>query len=166
MTLEERLGQLEAKVAELQAREAIRRTMSRYAYSLDEDRFEDLSTVFTDDAVVQAIPWNAKPIVGKALILKGFRNYRNTFDHPRRYIVNEQIQVQGNTATAISYWHVTQGYEGKQSWYGSGTYEWGFRLEGGDWKVTKLVVRIETMTTLERGWGAADGPILPVPRRS
>lgn len=164
MDMEGRLAQLEAQVAELQAREGIRHTMARYARSLDLGPLEELGEVFTEDATVQAIPWNAKPIEGKALILKGFRNYRQTFHHPRRYIVNEQIQVQGDTASAQSYWFVTQGYDG-QSWFGCGSYEWGFRRVGPEWKVTRLVVRIETMTTLEKGWGAAEGPILPVPRR-
>lgn len=165
MSLEERIAELERQVAELQAREGVRLAMARYARSLDEDRFDELDAVFTEDAVVQAIPWNKQPIEGKAKVLKGFRNYRNTFHHPRRYVADEQIQVHGDTASAYTYWFVTQGYEG-QSWFGSGTYEWGFRRVGADWKVSRLIVRIETMTTLEQGWGAAEGPIVPLPRRS
>ncbi len=164
MSLEEQVAALQHQVEELQAREAIRHTMAQYARCIDEDRFDELQELFTEDTTVQNFPWNQRPAEGKARVMKSFRNYRQTFDHPRRYITNEQIRVHGDTASADACWSVTQGYQG-QSWYGAGTYEWGFRKEGGQWKISSFIIRIETMTTLEQGWGAPDGPISPLPRR-
>lgn len=164
MSLEEQVAALQRQVEELQAREDIRHTMAQYARCIDEDRFEELEKIFTDDATVQNFPWNQHPAEGKAKVMKAFRNYRQTFDHPRRYITNEQIRVHGDTASAGACWSVTQGYQG-QSWYGAGTYEWDFRKEGGQWKISRFVIRIETMTTLEQGWGAPDGPVSSLPRR-
>lgn len=164
MNLEERVAALQKQVEELQSREAIRHIVGQYARCIDEDRVEELKDLFTEDAILQNLPWNDRPIQGWPTILKAFRNYRRTFDHPRRYIANEQIQVHGDTASATSYWSVTQAYRG-QSWYGSGTYEWGFRREGGQWKISRFIIKIEIMTTLDKGWGAKEGPLSPLPRQ-
>lgn len=164
MKLEQRVAELEQQVAELQAKEGVRRVMACYARSLDEGRFDELDSVFSQDAVVRSVPWNERGTEGKAGIIERFRDYRSTFHHPRRYIANEQIQVHGDIASAYTHWFVTQGYKG-QSWCGFGTYEWDFRREGEEWKVTRLTVNIETMTTLEQGWGVAEGTVLPFPHR-
>ena len=165
MSLEEQVTALQRQVDELQAGEAIRYTMAQYARCIDENRLDELQELFTEDATVQNLPWNQKPAEGRAMAMKAFRNYRQTFEHPRRYITNIQIRVHGDTADADACWSVTQAYQG-QAWYGSGTYEWGFRKEGGQWNICRFVIKIEIMTTLAEGWGAPDGPISSLPRRS
>ena len=63
------------------------------------------------------------------MVVKAFRNYRRAFQHPKRFITNEQIDVHDDgTATGWANWFVVQGYNG-QSYYGWGMYDWTFRLE-------------------------------------
>ena len=164
MSLEEQVTALQRQVEELQAREAIRHLIAQYARCIDEDRMDELQELFTEDATVQNLPWNQRPAVGKAMAMKAFRNYRQTFEHPRRYITNIQVRAHGDTAEADACWSVTQAYQG-QAWYGSGTYEWGFRKEDEQWKISRFVIKIEIMTTLAEGWGAPDGPVSSLPRR-
>ena len=91
--------------------------------------------------------------------------YQRAFQHPRRFITNEQIEVQDDsTATGYATWFVVQAREG-QSYYGWGTYEWGFRREDGLWKICKMIITVECMTTLERGWGMLEERVAAFPAR-
>ena len=59
--------------------------------------------------------------------------------------------MRGHNAEAFMYWHVTQ-MRGDDSVLGWGSYDWGFRRVDEQWLITKEVVHILAMTTLERGW--------------
>ncbi len=69
----------------------------------------------------------------------------------------------GETAKTFTYWFVTQ-EDGDQSVIGWGTYDWAFRLEGGLWKVTELIIHVLAMTTLEKGWAIPDKVMMPFQR--
>src|SRR4029453_12184097 len=43
---------------------------------------------------------------------------------------------------------------------------WEFRCEGGLWKISRMLVTLDCMTTLERGWGMLTERILPFPPRA
>ena len=79
MSLEARLAALEQQQALIQARQDIWQTIARYARSIDEQCDADLAEIFTDDVVLQTEPWTQRPLVGKALARKAFRNYRWAF---------------------------------------------------------------------------------------
>ncbi len=163
MSLEARLAALEQQWARLNAQHEIWHTITRYARGIDEQRHDDLAQIFTEDVVMQTYPWNPRPIVGQALVLKAFRNYQHVFQHPRRFITNAQIQVHDNgTATGYANWFVVQTHAG-DSYCGWGCYDWEFRQENGNWKISKMVVRVDCMTTLERGWGMLTQRVLPFP---
>src|SRR6266446_6576380 len=129
MSFEARLAALEQRQALIQARQDIWQTIARYARGIDEQRDEDLAEIFTDDVVLQTQPWTQRPLEGKALALKAFRNYCQAFQHPRRFITNHQITVNAD-GTAIGYanWLVVQARE-EQSYCGWGSYDWAFRYE-------------------------------------
>jgi hypothetical protein len=160
--LEARLALLEKRVATLEAVEGVRHTLSEYARALDERRPDLLDRIFTDDCHLVTIPWGADS-QGKARMLRVFDRYWARFSNPRRYYANEAIRVDGETATAFMYWFVTQD-DGDRSAIGWGTYDWVFRLEGGAWKISELVIRVLTMTTLDRGWAIPDRIMSPFPR--
>jgi ketosteroid isomerase-like protein len=160
--LEARLVQLEGRVAALEAVEGVRHTLSDYARALDERRPELLERIFTDDCHLVTIPWGADTR-GKARMRRAFDRYWERFANPRRYYANEAIHVHGETATAFMYWFVTQD-DGDRSAIGWGTYDWTFRLEDGIWKIGELVIRVLTMTTLDRGWAIPDRIMSPFPR--
>ena len=188
MTLEARLAALEQQQALIQARHDIWQTIARYARGIDEQRDADLAEIFTDDVVLQTEPWTQRPLVGKALALKAapppyryrwwlrplvgkalalkaFRNYRWAFQHPRRFITNHQVDVHDDgTATGYANWFVVQARE-EQSYCGWGSYEWDFRYEDGLWKISRMLITLDCMTTLERGWGMLDERIVPFPPR-
>ena len=151
--LEERLAHLERRVAALEAVEGVRHTLSDYARALDERRPELLDRIFADDCHLVTIPWGADTR-GKARMRRAFDRYWARFANPRRYYANEAITVDGDRATAFTYWLVTQD-DGDRSAIGWGTYDWVFRLEDGTWKIAELVIRVLTMTTLDRGWAVA-----------
>jgi len=164
MTLEERIEALERRQNLLRARQEIWHTITRYARGIDEMRPEELEAIFTDDAVSQTHPWTRR-LAGKALVVKGFRNYQRTFQRPRRFITNEQIHVNDDgTAMGFANWFVVQSHEGK-SYYGWGSYDWKFRYEDRSWKISEMIVTIDCMTTLDRGWGMLEDRVMPFPPR-
>jgi len=160
--LEARLAQLERRVATLEAMEGVRETLSDYARALDERRPDLLASIFTEDCHLVTVPWGADSR-GKARMLRVFERYWARFANPRRYYANEAIQVDdGETATAFSYWLVTQ-EDGDRSIIGWGTYDWAFRQEGGAWRISELVIRVLVMTPLERGWAGPERLMSPFP---
>lgn len=152
--LADRVADLEARVAALDACNQVRHTLSQYAIGVDEKRPDILRAIFCDDARVNVPAWNVE-VVGLEPILAFFENYWRGFDNPRRYYANEDIEVSGEHATAFMYWHVTQSRDG-DSVLGWGTYDWGFRARQGRWLIETETVHIRAMTTLARGW-AGDG---------
>jgi ketosteroid isomerase-like protein len=165
MDLEVRLATLERQQALLQARHDIAQTIARYARGFNEQRDEELAEIFTEDVVLQTQPWTQRPLVGKALALKAFRNYCRAFQHPRRFITNQQLSINTNdTASGYANWFVVQSRE-DQSYCGWGSYEWDFRYEDGLWKISRMFITLDCMTTLERGWGMLVDRILPFPPR-
>ena len=140
--------------------------MARYARGIDEQREDELAAMVTDDVVLETQPWTQGPLVGKALALKALRNYRRAFQGPRHFITNHQLAVNDDgTATGYATWLVVQARE-EQSYCGWGSYEWEFRCEGGLWKINRMLVTLDCMTTLERGWGMVAERILPFPPRA
>lgn len=161
--VEARLAALERRVASLEAMEGVRQTLSDYARALDERRPDLLARIFTDDCHLLTIPWGADSR-GKARMLRVFERYWQRFANPRRYYANEAITVDGETATAFSYWFVTQD-DGDRSVIGWGTYDWAFRREDGYWKIGELVIKVLTMTPIDRGWAVPDRIMSPFPPR-
>ena len=88
--------------------------------------------------------------------MKFLEDYWGRFENPRRYTANEEIEVRGVHAEASMYWQVTQEREG-QSVLGWGAYEWGLKCVDERWQITKEVVHILAMTTLEEGWAGDKG---------
>jgi ketosteroid isomerase-like protein len=152
--LEKRVMNLEKRVAELEAVEHIRVAIVTYARALDEGRPELLEDLFTSDAMLHTTPWG-NPVQGKEKVIKAFKRYMERFHSPRRYFANEEINVNGETAQAFSYWLVTQ-ERGGDSIIGWGTYRWDFRNEDGRWRISRFLIDILTMTTLEKGWSGED----------
>ena len=152
MHLATRLATLERQQARLQARHDIWHTIARYARGIDEQRDDDLAQLLTDDVELQTRPWTQRPLVGKAIALRAFRNYCRAFQHPRHFITNHQLSISDDdTATGYANCFVVQAREA-QSYCGWGSYEWEFRHADGLWKMSRMLITLDCMTTLERGW--------------
>lgn len=161
MDLEERIEVLERRVNELEAIEGIRNTMSRYARAIDYEQYDVLESIIADDIVLQAKPW-WKETKGKEDALNTFRSYRTTYQFPHRYFTNENIHIDGEFGKCLVYWLVFHSYNGK-SYIGWGTIDWVFRLEGGIWKIARMAIDIQTMTSLDEGWGMEQERVIPFP---
>ena len=166
MHLATRLATLERQHTLIQARQDLWQTIACYARGIDEQREDDLAAIVTDDVVLETQPWTQRPLIGKALALKALRNYRRAFQCPRHFITNHQLAIHDDgTATGYAAWLVMQSRE-EQSYCGWGSYEWEFRCEDGLWKISRMLVTLDCMTTLERGWGTVAERILPFPQRA
>jgi len=149
-SVEERLAALEAEVLELRGKDAVRRILSRYAVGVDGKRPGILRELFDEEALLSIPNWNIE-VRGRDAIMAFFEDYWSRFDNPRRYYANEDITVAGSRAEAFMYWHGTQERNG-ESIFGWGSYDWGFKFVNDRWLITKEVVHIFAMTTLEAGW--------------
>ncbi len=155
--VESRLAALETEVRALRADRALRQLLSHYAIGVDEKRPHVLRPLFAADAVLEVPAWGIE-VSGLDAIMAFFENYWGRFDNPRRYYANEDIRVEGDSASAFMYWHVTQ-EEGADSVLGWGTYDWRFVERDGRWLILRETVHIRAMTTLERGWAGLAGPM-------
>lgn len=148
--LEERLARIEAELNGLKAQQAIKGTLSRYAIGVDEKRPEVLRGIFTEDASLKIPEWSIA-VQGLTDVMGFYDYYWSRFDNPRRYYANEEVMVTGRTARAFMYWHVTQ-ERNAQSVLGWGTYEWAFKHEQSQWRISAVVINLRAMTTLSAGW--------------
>ncbi len=162
--LEARVAELERRLATLEAVEGVRRTLSLYARAIDEHRPDLFPRVFDADCRLVTVPWGADTR-GLPKLTRTFERYWARFANPRRYYANESITVDGERATAFSYWFVTQ-EDGDRSVIGWGTYDWTFRLDAGTWKATELVIHILAMTSLDKGWAGPGRLEMPFERRT
>ena len=154
-SVEERLAALEDGVRELRGREAVRRVLTRYAVGVDSKQPGILREHSDEEAILSIPNWNIEAR-GRDAIMKFLEDYWGRFENPRRYTANEEIEVRGVHAEASMYWQVTQEREG-QSVLGWGAYEWGLKCVDERWQITKEVVHILAMTTLEEGWAGDKG---------
>ena len=68
------------------------------------------------------------------------------------------------TATGYANWFVVQSRE-DQSYCGWGSYDWEVRHADSLCKMSRMLITLDCMTTLERGWGMLAGRIVPFPPR-
>ena len=108
---ETRLDRLAARVQVLEDREAIWRLFQTYKLHLDRRDFKAYASLFTDDAVwVGNLGKATGPEEIEALMVRTLEVYPNDRERTHHLVMNEQIDVSGDTATAWSNWgYVTHG---------------------------------------------------------
>lgn len=145
---------IEERVAELEAREAIRALVWSYSHSLDRRRFDDLFTLFTEDCVMDYRPY-VEPFVGKHELMRTFlaapQNHRMTL----HLISDPLIRVDGDTATGVWHWLVpSTGYrQGRpRPIWQAGYYDMSYRRSDGGWLISRIAVEYEFSSDHEHGW--------------
>jgi ketosteroid isomerase-like protein len=104
MTVDDSLGDLERRIAALEARDAVERMHAVYLRELGDRNFDALETYFTDDATIDMRFHGAKQ--GRAAIGEHFSHMVNTPLQGASYFVTSPvIQVDGDTATGVWTWH-------------------------------------------------------------
>lgn len=165
MTMEARLEKLEADVRVLNDKDEIWRMITRYARAVDEEIDSELSAIFADDVISQTIPWSDGHSTGREYAVKAFKSYQRRFANRKRFIVNEQIDITGpDTATAWANWLVLHANDG-ESYTGWGCYDWEFARTDGIWLISKMIITVDCMTTLDKGWGDAATLVAQYPEK-
>ncbi len=163
MSMEPRIEQLETDLRVLKDKDEIWRLITRYARALDEEIDDELAAIFTDDVAFETVPWSGGEQSGRDFVIRAFKSYQRRFGNRKRFIVNEQIDITGqDSATAWSNWLVLHAHEG-ESYAGWGSYDWECRKDDGTWLFSKMVITVDCMTTLEKGWGDAASLIAQYP---
>ena len=156
MTLEERIGALEA-------RNEIDRLITRYARAVDEDIDAELGAIFAGDAVLEILPWSGGPVEGRGRVVATFKDYIAKFANRKRFVANRVIDVTGpDGATGWANWFVVQANAG-QSYVGWGSYDWTFRRVGGVWEIARMVITVDCMTTRDKGWADLESLVAAYP---
>lgn len=133
-------------------REAIRDLLARYTYNGDRGRTDALAACFAEDGVLE-FPGNSGtgPDGVKAALISGTPNPAITFI--RHHITNPLIEVNGNTATARSYFAVTSNNGPDHS----GSYTDSLTRIAEGWRFARRIVRID--------WQAATSLFRPMVTR-
>ena len=127
---------------ELIAREQIRDVIARYAHFADSGRFAELTTLFAEDGSLEIA--GRPPLSGRAAILAFLESVRRTPEpgtNPfiRHHVSSIRIDVQGDEATAASYFFVIT-ENGPDHW---GRYRDDFVRVGEAWLFKRRRVRVD-----------------------
>jgi uncharacterized protein (TIGR02246 family) len=108
-----RLDRLEARIQVVEDREAIWRLFQQYKAHLDQRDFKAYAALFTDDAVwVGNLGKATGPAEIEALLVRTMDVYASDRERTYHLVMNEQIDVDGDTATAWSNWGYVTRAEG------------------------------------------------------
>lgn len=164
MSLEARIAKLEAGLRAIADRDEIDRLITRYARAIDEDIGAEIAAILTPDAALVIKPWIGEPVVGRDGVVASFKDYIGKFTNRKRFVVNRRIDLSGaDHATGWANWLVTQA-RGGQSYCGWGNYDWEFRRDDGVWAIARMVITVDSMTTLEAGWANMDALVVAYPK--
>lgn len=162
MSTQDQVAALEKRVRDLEAIDGVRDTIARYSWAVDTEDWPGILDAFAEDAVIDN-KWRKKEYIGNQAILTFFQQHRARFRFTNRMSnLNERIKVTGDTAKADSYALVMYTING-ESRIGWGVYGWQFRREKTMWRITRLIIDLSLMTTLQRGWGMETGRVLEPP---
>ena len=143
MTLEQRIQRLEDI-------EDIRRLRNRYHASLNENRYEQCRSLFTDDAVVE-LGYLAR-YEGIDAIDRGFRamGERDRF-FIKQFIHSHDVEVDGDSATGTSYLEARYGRFGV-SYVVAGRYDDVYARVDGVWKFKAMIAELFYTVPNAVGW--------------
>jgi uncharacterized protein (TIGR02246 family) len=136
-----RADSLEQRVQRLEDQDAIWRLFMTYKNHLDGRDFKAYASLFTDDAV-----WvgNIGNVVGPAqiedMLVKTMQVWASDEERTHHIVVNPEIDVDGDTATARCSWgYVTRSETDAPVWLMLGTYYDELRRTPDGWRFTKRV---------------------------
>lgn len=136
-----RLDRIEARLAEIEDREAVWRLFMTYKSHLDQRDFAAYAALFTDDA-----EWigNLGKVVGprqiEALLHQTLEVWDSDRERTHHLVLNPEIDVRGDTATASSTWgYVTRSGDDEPVLSMVGRYLDQLRRTADGWRFTRRV---------------------------
>ncbi len=162
--LEEKVRALEAKVAELYDREAIRDLRFRYHECINEAQMAAIPDLFTDDGELEF--GHLGKAKGRAQInafFSGLSGDRTAPDGSRRrglyrvkqFIHNHVLKVHGDRAEGYAYLEAKPVYNG-ESYVVAARYNDEYVKRDGQWRFSKMSLTPFFMVPLKEGWAGDD----------
>ena len=136
---------------ELLDREKITELIHRYCFALDRGTVEDVMALFAPECAVSLIPGRTFEERGT---VEGFYSklIRHRMSLVRHTVHNLVIELNGDLASAKSYWDVKGDLQGQAVVLG-GYYEDQVKKREGKWLFSERQIRVEFAAPLAEGWG-------------
>jgi hypothetical protein len=157
--LEARISALESKVNELVDIEAIRDLRFRYHEYINEAKFSEIASLFTEDGdLLFGHLGNAH---GHDEINRFFGGLLTKPDAtgksktPRQFIHNHMVEIHGDRASGFSYLEAKPVYKG-ESYVVAARYDDEYVRHNGQWKFKKMALTPYFMVPLKEGWAQDD----------
>ena len=144
---------LERYVRRLEDIEAIRTLRFRYHDYLNRSLFDRMSSLYTDDAVVQ-IDYVARA-EGIEAVHAFFVNIPKTLDFIKQFIHNHLVEIDGDMATGIAYMDARYAAAG-ESVIVAGRFDEKYLRTKDGWKIIETFVALYFSVPLRLGWASAD----------
>lgn len=153
---ESRLEELEDRLHDLEAKEAIRQLRSEYCYHADARDWEEWADVFTEDGRIEVDQLGTYE--GRDEIVQfGEEVIAGEYQWFSHMVHNGVIEVDGDEATGQWYFEVptvskaTLFNEGDAGWL-QGMYEEEYRRVDGEWKIAASEATFHYVAEYEEGW--------------
>ena len=151
------------EVARLEAHDAVEDLQASYGYYFDKNQWDDIVALFTDDATYE---------IGQRGVYKGKDHIRKALDligpvGAQPGLLNNEMQLQpiihvsADGQSAKARWRTLEmkGVHGKSGAWGEGVYENEYRLDRGQWKISKLHYYLTFRADYDKGWSKGTMPI-------
>lgn len=150
---------LAARIGRLEDIEAIKQLKARYAQGCDPTHnVEFLMSLFTEDAVFDVGERYGR-YEGKAAIRKFLQGADGIIPWAIHYVISPVIELAEDAGTARGTWHLwelanmmnTNTGEQEAVWI-AGAYHDEFVKQDGQWRISKVVLKMEIMSPYAEGW--------------
>lgn len=164
VSLEDKVRELEAKVAELYDREAIRDLRFRYHECINEAQMTEIPDLFTEDGELEfGYLGRAKGREQIKAFFAGLSADRTTPDGTRRrglyrvkqFVHNHVLKVHGDRAEGYAYLEAKPVYNG-ESYVVAARYNDEYAKRDGRWRFSKMSLTPFFMVPLKEGWAGED----------
>jgi len=151
--LEARIHALEAKVGELNDREALRVLRCRYHEYINEGKIAEIPDLFTEDGTLD-FGYLGKAN-GRAELQQFFAAVPQLLQFVKQFIHNHVIQINGDKATGLSYLEAKSVSKG-ESYLVAARYDDAYVKQNGQWKFTQMNLTPYFTVPLREGWAQED----------
>ena len=162
INLEDRVKELEAKVAELYDREALRDLRYRYHECINEAQTAEIPELFTEDGELDfAHLGKAKGREQIEEFFSGLGRDRSAPDshrglyRVRQFIHNHVLKINGDSASGYAYLEAKPVYNG-ESYVVAARYNDEYVKREGRWRFSKMSLTPFFMVPLKEGWAGDD----------